>query len=470
MSGMPSRLSALDTSFLQVESPTAHMHVGWAAELKPDTDDTPSFEAVRDHIAARLTRAPRYRQRLMPVPFGLHDPLWVDDVAFDIERHVVRARAQTLEELAGQALSTPLARSRPLWEIWVAEEMGAGHLGIVGKAHHCLVDGVAAVELAALLLDPSPDAEVPSDDWRPQPAPGAGERFLGALGEITLDALTLGLAPVRAVLRPATMGAAPGTVSGAARALARALRPAPASPTLNPDSSSLRSLTTLSRPLAELAPLRRRYGMTVNDIVLAASAGALRATLARRGETPVPIKAMVPANVRTGDAAAQLGNRIAMLFVDLPCDEAEPEQRLRTVAAEMAACKQSADPAAGDALLGALRLLPRPLHAAVARRVASPRTANVVVSNIPGPPGELFLLGARLRRAYPVVPLSEEHALSIGVTSLGGELCFGLHADRLGLPETEHLREDLDRSLDELIALSRRPRSNGARRLHRAPA
>jgi hypothetical protein len=122
----------------------------------------------------------------------------------------------------------------------------------------------------------------------------------------------------------------------------------------------------------------------------------------------------------------------------------------------MDACKRSADPAAGEALLAALRVLPRPLHAVVARRVASPRTANLVVSNIPGPPGDLFLLGARLQRAFPVVPLSDEHALSIGVTSLRGELCFGLYTDRLGLPEAELLRDDLERSLDELVALGRR--------------
>lgn len=447
------RLSHLDTSFLDVETPSAHMHVGWAARLRPpEGAQAPPFEAVRDHIAARLGRAPRYRQRLLGVPLGLNDPVWVDDERFDVDRHVVRCSADTLGELAAAALSTPLPRHRPLWEVWVADGLADGTLGIVGKAHHCLVDGIAAVELAVLMLDPEGQTEPPADDWRPRPAPGLPARTTAALVDRARDAAALAIGSVRAALAPRrTLEAMPGAARGMAGTLTRALAPAPRSPTLNPDTSALRALGTVHRPLADLRPLRRRHGATVNDVVLAACAGAIGRMLARHGERPGALKAMVPVTVREDGAAAELGNRISFLFVDLPCGQRDPVARLRAVMETMGAAKREATPQGGDALLGAVRFLPRPLHAPLARLIASPRTFNVVVSNIPGPAGGLQLLGARLEHAFPVVPLAEEHALAIGVTSIGGELCFGLHADRLALPDVAALESELARALDELV-------------------
>lgn len=161
MTGRYRRLTALDASFLTTESDSAHMHVGWAAVFAPPEDaPPPSFAELRDHIAARLGRAPRYRQRLAPDPLSLEAPAWIDDADFDITRHVRRQRAEDLDEVADTVMSTPLDRERPLWEIAVADRLADGRVGIVGKAHHCMVDGIAAVELAALLLDPSPDPPV----------------------------------------------------------------------------------------------------------------------------------------------------------------------------------------------------------------------------------------------------------------------------------------------------------------------
>src|SRR5690242_14456581 len=164
------RLSALDTSFLTVETPTAHMHVGWAAVFDlPEDGPRPTFEELRDHIGARLSRAPRYRQRLEEVPFGVNDPVWVDDGDFDVRNHVIDARGTDLGEMLDSAMSTPLERSRPLWECWVAPRLDDGRIAVVGKAHHSMVDGLAAVELAALLLDPAPDPP-PAGDGRWLPA------------------------------------------------------------------------------------------------------------------------------------------------------------------------------------------------------------------------------------------------------------------------------------------------------------
>ena len=164
------RLSALDASFLEVESATAHMHVGWAATFAPRGDGRrPTYNELLDHIAARIGRAPRYRQRLARVPFGFHDPEWADDDAFDPADHVRASDAERLDELVADVLSRPLARDRPLWELWIADRLADGRVGMVGKAHHCMVDGIAAVELSTMLLDPEPDADACEPDGWPQP-------------------------------------------------------------------------------------------------------------------------------------------------------------------------------------------------------------------------------------------------------------------------------------------------------------
>src|SRR5215218_1797402 len=175
----PERLSALDASFLAVEGPSAHMHVGWAATFAPPVDrPRPDFQTLFEHIAGRLCRAPRYRQRLAPDPLGLNAPLWIDAEDFDPADHIHRSAAEDLAQLADAVLSEPLPRDRPLWEFWIADRLADGRIGLVGKAHHCMVDGLAAVELGTLLLDAEPEAEPPgedSHDWLPAPAPHALE-------------------------------------------------------------------------------------------------------------------------------------------------------------------------------------------------------------------------------------------------------------------------------------------------------
>src|SRR4051812_41029070 len=166
------RLSALDASFLDVETSTAHMHVGWAATFAPPADGPrPSFDELRDHIAGRLGRAPRYRQKLAPVPLDVHEPIWIDDPDFDPARHIRRAPGSDLGGVVEDVMSVPLERDRPLWEIWIAPELDDGRVGMVGKAHHCMVDGLAAVELVLLLLDTDPNPVPRVDDrreWLPE--------------------------------------------------------------------------------------------------------------------------------------------------------------------------------------------------------------------------------------------------------------------------------------------------------------
>src|SRR5215217_110363 len=193
-----SRLSALDTSFLSVESATAHMHVGWATVFDPPAyESAPTFAECRDHIAARLSRAPRFRQVLSPLPLGLGAPIWVDDPAFDVARHVTRSRARELTGAIDWFMSRPLRRDRPLWQVCVADQLDDGRVAVIGKAHHCMVDGIAAVELASLLVDVEPDPAPPEPDrWVAEPAPGGLRRVAGAVTDLAQRQLDLVRLPV----------------------------------------------------------------------------------------------------------------------------------------------------------------------------------------------------------------------------------------------------------------------------------
>jgi WS/DGAT/MGAT family acyltransferase len=449
------RLSALDASFLEVESPSAHMHVGWAASFAPPGNARrPSFDDLRDHIGARLGRAPRYRQRLARVPLGLHDPEWADDPDFDVDRHVHRSGARDMEELVDRVLSEPLPRDRPLWEIWIALELEGGRIGMVGKAHHCMVDGIAAVELSTLLLDLEPAcATPPSDGWLPRPVPQSRELLERALVDRAREQLDLVRAPLELATSPRRLLDLPARAARTARAVVHAVLPAAPRSPFNEPSSPHRHLATVRRPLAELRRIKARYGTTVNDVVLAASAGAARAFLLDREREPMRLKTMVPVNVRDGEAS-DLGNRISFMFIGLPCDEPDPLTRLMDVNQQTGVRKRVSEPEDSDAVLRAVGYAPPPVQRVLSHLIASPRTFNLVVSNIPGPRVPLYLLGCELEEAYPVVPLAERHAVSIGMTTVKDDACFGIYADSETLPDADGLAGRLEQAIDELLDLT----------------
>ncbi len=448
------RLTALDASFLEIESSRAHMHVGWVATFSPPADaPAPTFEELRDHVVGRLHRAPRYRQRLAGVPFGVNAPEWVDAEDFDIGDHVLHSPLEDVRQVADTALSMPLDRRRPLWELWIADRLADGRIGVVGKAHHCLVDGIAAVELAALLLDPMPDAPAPPQDgWAPRAEPGAVGRLATGVRDLVAGQAPLVRGPARAMRRPRQLFRFAEDARRAAGALAGSLEPAPAAPLLNEPISPLRRLGLVSRPLDELRAIGRDFGATLNDVVLAACAGGLREFALFRDLAPPRLKTMVPCNVRGDDAAADLGNRISFIFVDLPCDEPDAVARLERVHAATRGRKASGAPQGGDSVLRALGYVPRPLQALAAHVAASPRAYNLVISNVPGPSEPLWMRGCRLEGAHPVIPLSERHALSIGLTTIGDGAHFGVYADRVLIPDAGSLADAIGTSIDHLGA------------------
>jgi diacylglycerol O-acyltransferase / wax synthase len=447
------RLSALDASFLAVERPDAPMHVGWVALFDPPgRGPRPRFAELFEHVSGRLERAPRYRQRLAGVPLGLHDPVWVDDPEFEPSDHLFAAHGD-LDALAADVFSTPLERDRPLWEMWLHDDAPGGGIAIVGKAHHCMVDGIAAMQLANLLLDreATPDGRGDLAGAPPRSSPAPAERLVSAVADRTADTAALALAPMRLAASPSRLLGLPRSTAHAARTLAHAvLPPAPSSP-LNRAGGGARRLVRLVRPLDDLRTVRKRFGVTPNDVVLAACAGALRRFQERRGEAPRRLKAMVPADVRSAADAAGSGNRISFLFLALPCDEPEPVARLQAVNRATAQRDRDGEADDVDIALRTLARTPRPLQRALANAVAHPRLFNLVVSSIPGPAVPRYLRGCRLRELYPAVPLAGRHGVSIGVLTVAGRACFGLYADPEILPDADALAHDLDEAVEELL-------------------
>ena len=464
MTTRPRRLSPLDASFLAVESDTAPMHVGWAAVFSPSGDDErPTFEQLRDHIAARMGRAPRYRQRLAHLPLDLQHPVWVDDEHFSIERHVRRDASHDLAVLAGAVMSEPLPADAPLWEIVIADRLADGRIGVIGKVHHCMVDGIAAVELAGLLLDPTPDTPpVIGPAWRPAPARGGAALLADAARDLADRQLGRLAAAWRTPRAPRDIVEVVLAVRRAAGALAGSARPAPPSG-LNIPLSAQRTLEIVERPLDAVRGAAASCDVSVNDVVLAATAGGVRRLMLARGEPAQALKTMVPVNVRDSGAEGELGNRISFMFVGLPCDIADPLERVRAVHRDTTELKQAQAASGAATVLSLLALAPPPVQAVVSRLTASRRVFNLTVSNVPGPSEPLWMRGCRLDAAFPVIPLADDHGVSVGMTTIAGRACFGVYADPVAVPDAAVLAAGIGDELDELSgpAHSRTPRGTG---------
>lgn len=461
---MSDRLSPLDVSFLYLETATTAMHVGGVAVFAPPAEDAPfDYDALRDLVARRITLVPRYRQKVRSVPGHLANPVWVDDEDFDLSYHVRRSALprpgspDQLRELVGRVQSRQLDRSRPLWEIYLVEGLADGRFAIITKTHHAMVDGISAIDIGTLILDPAPTPrDVPDDGWVPRREPSGLDLLAGAVRDNlrrptqVLETLRGEVADVRAVGQRVL-----GTVTGLAAAARTSLRPAPDSP-LNARIGEQRRFAMAVTALDDYKRVRKAHGGTVNDVVLATVAGALRVWLLTRGESVTPatsVRAMVPVSVRSGDQAGTLGNRVSAMFVDLPVGEPNPTVRLHQISYAMKGHKESGQSVGADALVALSGFAPPTIHSAAARLAStlSRRLFNVVVTNVPGPQFPLYAAGARMLECYPVVPLSKGQAVSIGLTSYDGGVYYGLNADRDAMPDADVLAQCIEEALGELV-------------------
>lgn len=453
---MSDRLTASDMSSLLAERGPIHVHVGatMVFEGKP-----PPYQDLLAHVEKRLALVPRFRQRITPIRFNLDNPVWTDDARFDIRWHVRRTALPKpggmgeLRELVGQIMSEPLDFTRPLWQIYLVEGLDRKRFAIVPKTHHALVDGVAAVDVGTIILDPSKDGtemELPAEPWDPD-APSPEMLFVRAASQRISTPLRLARRAARETL---TMPRSTATrVRKTAEGFANLAASGPTAPKtfINHEIGRDRRVAYVSAELELLKAMRAGTEATVNDVILSIAAGGLRRLFNRRGEgVPDYLVALVPMSIRRPDEELELGNRLATLLVSLPISEADPQVRLERINAETTRLKASEQATAASLIIEATGWTPPTINRVLAGAISRPLAFNLVVSNVPGPQVPFFLLGRRLASIYPFVPLSpQNHALSIGLLSYDGGVYFGLAGDRDVLSDIEEFAADIEAALGE---------------------
>jgi diacylglycerol O-acyltransferase / wax synthase len=461
------QLTALDATFLELEEADdgALMHIGAALLFaSPPGAEAPTIDAVREHLEQRLDLLPRYRQKLdMPRTGGLSWPSWERDERFEIAAHVRHAMLsppgdqRDLESWLSDFYSHRLDRGRPLWEMVLLDGLADDRWALVCKIHHCLIDGVGSIDLVGVLTGAETAPAPASPDG---PASGGTRGWLpnpfAVVGQLAGAGLAAAHVGAHAVMHPReAVERSRGVVDLLIR---QELIAAPGS-SLNVPIGSTRRLTSVHVSLRELQEVRSALGGTVNDVVLCAATGALRALLLARGEEPPPrgLRAMVPVNLRNAGDHGDLGNQVSSLFVDLPVAEPDPLRRYELVSAATRRLKAGGQARAASALTGLTELAPPVLHASLARSLFAKRLFNVTITNIPGSPSRVHAFGAELVDVLPIVPLAADHALGIAVVSYAGGMTFGLCADRAGVPDLDVLRDGIVTALSELETLAREP-------------
>jgi WS/DGAT/MGAT family acyltransferase len=459
------RLTALDASFLEIEDENCPMHVGAVAIFDPGplTSSEGGFDIELFTKFVESVLAPRYRQRLAWMPVT-GDPVWVDDARFNLHYHVRHLRLphpgdeRLLKRLAGHVMSLPLDRSKPLWELWVVEGLAHGRFAVITKSHHCMIDGVGTSDLMTASMQIRPDASVSEPKrWTPRPAPdalgmAAGElRRRAGMGLSVLGAAADAVThPLRAI-SPVREG-----VAGLGEIVEAGLHRVSATP-FNIEIGPHRRFDWLRYDLDGVKEVKNRLGATVNDVVLANVAGALRGFLIQRGEdvSNLDFRAMVPVNIRSEDESGRLGNRVATVAAPLPLGEPDPRQRVAQVVEAMGKVKASRQVGGMETMAEIGEWGLTGLFTQFARLAAISRPFNVVVTNVPGPQFEAYLLGSPLREAYPLVPLFKNQALGIALFSYHGGIFWGLNADWDALPDLHVLVEALALDFQELEKAAR---------------
>ena len=457
------------------------MHVGSVMVFQPP-DQGFDYDRLVSLISNRIAFVPRYRQRVREVPGRLANPVWVDDVDFDITYHVRRSALprpgsdDQLQEFVARVQPKRLDRGRPLWEVYLVEGLAEGRFALVTKTHQALVDGINAVDIAHVIVDDLSDREEPViDTWRPARAPSDVELVTSALAEAVqrpsqiVENVRGGVVDIKAA--GGRLFSAVGTVvSTVARTAAR---PAPISP-LNVEIGEARRYIMVGTDLEDYRKVRSRLAVgryadevTINDVVLATVSGALRSWLLTRGEavhSATTVRAMVPVSVYDTDDATRLGNRVTACFVDLPVGEPSASMRLHQIAFAMRQQMEGGQAVGAESLAGLAGFASPTLHSLGARlgMAMSRRLFNVIITNVPGPQQPLYAGDALMLSTYPVMPLARWQAVSIGLTSYDGGVYYGLNGDRTTMPDLDVLGQCLVDSLAELV--ESRGASRGSRR------
>jgi diacylglycerol O-acyltransferase len=475
------QLTSLDAQFLALETPRQTGHVAGLAIL--DTSTTARGELtvadIQALIAERLPLLPPLRWRLQEVPLGLDYPYWADDIDFDLDFHVRElalpapgSDAQLAEQVA-RIVSRPLDRAKPLWELYLIFGLESGHTAMLTKIHHALIDGMSGAEIMGLLLDLEPEARqlpVPARWGDDEPPPGE-------LGMLARGLLGLPRYPLRALrslpaaipnIEETPFSTLPGAaaVGRLAKAVSRSdgssqTRERLVAPktSFNGRVSAHRRFTFGQLTLDDVKAVKNAHGVTVNDVVVAICAGAVRRWLMEHGELPAdPLVAQIPISVRTDEQVGTYGNRIMLMSAPLFTNEPEPIRRLQRTHDALVGMKERHRALPATLLQDANHFIPPAVFSRAARLTFSLATSrpgrptwNLVISNVPGPQFPLYCAGARLVANYPVSVITDGMGLNITVMSYCGSLDFGIVADREQMPDVGNLIGWLGESLAELM-------------------
>jgi WS/DGAT/MGAT family acyltransferase len=434
------RMSALDAEFLHLEDGIGHMHIGAVCVF---ADPPPSYKDITGMIAAKMHLIPRYRQRVRSVPLELGRPVWIDDPHFTLAYHVRHTALPapgddaSLCRLMGRIMSQPLDRDRPLWETWLVEGLDGGRWALVFKVHHCMVDGIAGVDLLRALLDLESITKVGEPEpWEPRAEPGGGLKVLDAWGGLATSIASTVRGLPRALTHPSH------TIRSAvenARGFVRFAGDLGVTPPLSIEGTigPHRAWAQSSASLDDVRTIRSTFGGTINDVVLAVVSGGYRELLLSRGEDAdgARVRSLVPVSTRHDDGHGVSDNRVSTLLYDLPVHVADPVARLEMVHEQMAKLKVSHMVEAVETVTAVGNLAPPMLVAAVSRMTIRAlhrlpqRSINTITTNVPGPQFPLYCLGRQMLEYRPFVPITHGVRVSTAILSYNGRLFFGVTGD-----------------------------------------
>jgi WS/DGAT/MGAT family acyltransferase len=458
-------LSPTDRSSLTAEHGVVNMAV--AGLIVTEGGPGITYETLCQRVTERIHLLPGFRKRIEQPALGLASPVWVDDENFDVQWHVRQATLSTPDDAAldayiGREASRLMDRSRPLWELHLVGGLPDGQIAVIAKMHHALVDGTSALGAGMVLLDPGPQplpVDAPAEQWTPEPY-DLGRHLARIADSPIAKARRLVIEGTARLLETSALSAAADVAraTDVVIALAGSRPKAPVLPINRPISAN-RSWGRTTASLSAIKAAGRAAGGTVNDAILAIVCAMLDGYLREAGVQPDQLPsdpvALVPVNIRRPDDPPG-GNRISVVFVDLPVGEPDPRRRIEILSERMTAIKGSAKVAAGAFMVDMTGFAP-PLLSSIVARAPLGGAFNIVVTNVPGPQAPLYLNGSRVLGIYPIGSLNPaDQGLLVGVLSYDGTVCFGLSADRNLDPPVTRAIAALDAAIADVSALAGR--------------
>lgn len=441
------QLTALDAGFLEAEDSDRHASLAIGAIAVLD-GPMPNPETVVATLSGRVATAPRLHQLLHMQPLDLGAPQWVEDTNFDASHHIRQAALPqpgddaALYRWAADMMERRLDRDRPLWECWIVDGLQNGRWAILLKVHHCIADGIAATRLLSRLCD---GGDVTGEGGQRRTARGTTAfRPIDWIGKAWRMSSALPVATIQAV-------------HGALDIVTGLLRPAAATSLTGP-VTSMRRYAAGEVSLGDVDLVCREFGVTVNDVALAAITDSFRNALIRRGEKPRrdALRTLVPVSVRSGDAHDRTDNEVSVMLPYLPVDKADPVHQLRTVHARLSRAKGSGQREAGNILVSAANAIPFPLTAWTVRALTRlpQRGVVTVATNVPGPRKRLRVMDREIVRLLPIPPLAMQLRTGIAIMSYADRLVFGVIGDYDTAPDVDELARGIETAVACLVDIS----------------